>query len=289
MELNRIQRESQICEHKDICGYLLDIEREHRISILYAAESGSRAWGFESPNSDYDIRFIYVHRPKEYYLSFDLDRKRDVIECPNPDREWDCKGWDIKKAVYLFTKSNASLFEWMNSPVVYRSPAQPIQELSELSSESFDPSAICYHYWRLAKNNHREFLVGKDSVSLKKYLYVLRAIIATEWVRHEETLPCVNFIELYNKVAKFDTTTDNIYMEIDGLIKDKMSSFEKDTGPSIPVLDEYISRKLFVYDKGFKDINRKDLRLGKWNDELNSIYRLAILGKRRKQEGSDVW
>src|SRR5215510_9193481 len=94
-----------------------EIESEHDVRVLYACESGSRAWGFASPDSDYDVRFIYV-RKRDWYLSFDVERCRDVIEYPIVD-DIDCGGWDVRKALYLFTRTNGALLEWLHSPIIY--------------------------------------------------------------------------------------------------------------------------------------------------------------------------
>lgn len=102
---------------EEILSRIEKAEKEHGVRVLYAVESGSRAWGFESPNSDYDIRFIYAH-PKDWYVAVDLEDKRDVIEYPIVD-EIDINGWDIRKALKLFSKSNPAFVEWLQSPIVY--------------------------------------------------------------------------------------------------------------------------------------------------------------------------
>ena len=101
---------------KEVLRRLDAVEREEDVRVLYACESGSRAWGFASPDSDYDVRFIYVHRP-DWYLSI-VDR-RDVIERPIVD-EYDLSGWELRKTLRLFRKSNPPLIEWLGSPIVYR-------------------------------------------------------------------------------------------------------------------------------------------------------------------------
>ena len=97
-----------------IAAELTRIEQAYDCEVLLAVESGSRAWGFQSRDSDYDVRFVYVHRP-EWYLSVDLDLRRDVIEKPITD-ELDISGWDIRKTLRLFAKSNPPLLEWLGSP-----------------------------------------------------------------------------------------------------------------------------------------------------------------------------
>ncbi len=105
---------------------LKKIEREHKVKILYAIESGSRVWGFASQDSDFDVRFIYVHH-KDWYLS--IESKRDVIEMPL-EGDLDINGWDLTKALGLFRKSNPPLYEWLQSPIVYLKPHTSILNLS---------------------------------------------------------------------------------------------------------------------------------------------------------------
>ena len=96
----------------EILKRLSTIESAQAITVLYACESGSRAWGFPSPDSDYDVRFLYVH-DRDWYLTFDVERRRDVIECPIED-DIDCSGWDLRKALHLFTRTNGALLEWLS-------------------------------------------------------------------------------------------------------------------------------------------------------------------------------
>ena len=99
---------------------LANLEKEHQVKILFACESGSRAWGFPSQDSDYDVRFIYLH-PQDWYLSIEVERKRDVIELPISD-DLDITGWDLRKALQLFKKTNPPLLEWLGSPIIYAEP-----------------------------------------------------------------------------------------------------------------------------------------------------------------------
>ncbi|AOS96537.1 putative nucleotidyltransferase [Microbulbifer aggregans] len=150
---------------EEIGRRLLSAEREHGVKILFCCESGSRAWGFASPDSDYDVRFIYI-RPEDWYLSFDVENKRDVIECPIVD-EIDCSGWDLRKALYLFTRTNGALLEWLNSPIRYIEKGDLADRLKVLAPHAINDVALCYHYSHMARNNAREHL-GKTKVKLKR-------------------------------------------------------------------------------------------------------------------------
>ena len=153
---------------------LAKIERDHGVRILYAAESGSRAWGFPSPDSDYDVRFIYLH-PSEWYVS--LVERRDVIEVMAGE-ELDISGWDLRKALRLFLKSNPALHEWLVSPIVYRSDTGLADSLRRLAKQSYSLRAVGASYLNWARQHEARHLRDRDEVSLKKYLYVIRPLTA---------------------------------------------------------------------------------------------------------------
>lgn len=141
---------------------LKQIEQEEQVRIIYACESGSRAWGFPSQDSDYDVRFLYV-RPLEWYLS--IEDKRDVIERPISD-QLDINGWDLRKALKLFRKSNPPLLEWLQSPIQYDEQYSVAQHIRALSPLTFSPKSCMYHYLNMAKGNFRDYLQG-DQVRIK--------------------------------------------------------------------------------------------------------------------------
>lgn len=172
----------------DILTKLNEIEKYEGVRILYATESGSRAWGFESKDSDYDVRFIYA-RPFDWYLS--IEGKKDVIEYPVTDL-LDISGWDIKKALNLFKKSNPPLYEWLNSPIVYIKNESFVTMLRKLIPKFYNPRASLYHYLHMAKGNYREYLKG-DKVRVKKYFYVLRPTFACMWIEKNKTPPPMEF------------------------------------------------------------------------------------------------
>ncbi len=168
-----------------IISQLNEIEQKHNVRILYACESGSRAWGFASTDSDWDIRFLYIHQP-EWYLSIDLESKRDVIELPITD-DLDFSGWDLRKRLKLIYKSNPPLIEWLHSPIVYRDEAGLANRLRMMLTQFYSPRSCFHHYLDMAKGNYREYLKG-DTVWLKKYLYVLRPVLALQWMEHASDL-----------------------------------------------------------------------------------------------------
>jgi uncharacterized protein len=169
---------------------LQEIERDKNVKILYAVESGSRAWGFASPDSDYDIRFIYKH-PQEYYVS--LWEKPDVIEFMTPD-DLDGSGWDIAKALKLLAKSNAPLIEWLFSPVVYFQDDAFILQMQALANDCFSPIATLHHYLGTTKNFMD--VCEQEEVKLKSYFYALRTALAGRWIIEKNSFPPVDFLEL---------------------------------------------------------------------------------------------
>ena len=169
---------------------LQEIEKEQNIRIILAVESGSRAWGFASPDSDYDVRFIY-YKPENEYLR--LDEQRDVIELPI-NSLLDINGWDISKTLRLLYRSNPTLFEWLSSPIIYKSEPE-IEKIKEIAFSFFSCKKGLCHYLSMAKSNYREYL-KTDMVRAKKYFYVLRPIFACRWILEKETPPPMLFSEL---------------------------------------------------------------------------------------------
>lgn len=212
---------------------LCELEREHGVRILYAAESGSRAWGFASPDSDYDVRFVYV-RPAADYLR--LTAPRDVIEYM-PDDVLDVSGWDLQKALRLLAKSNSTLFEWDNSPFVYRT-TRAWCAVSSVLQRCFQSQAVLWHYLNTAQSNHRTLGKG-DTVRLKKYLYILRPILACLWILERGTPPPMPFAELVE--AQLDAS---VKPAVEQLLAAKTRSSELGMGMRIPVINEYIDTQL---------------------------------------------
>lgn len=166
---------------------LAGVVREHGVRIAFAIESGSRAWGFASPDSDYDCRFVFV-RPRDDYLS--LWPKRDVIETPL-DAVLDVNGWDLRKALLLMAKGNAVILEWLMSPIAYREEPGFRDEMLAVARATIDRGAVMRHYLHLGERQHRLYVEGREQVSLKKLLYVVRPAAALRWLRlhPEEAVP----------------------------------------------------------------------------------------------------
>ncbi|GCF07718.1 hypothetical protein KDI_12820 [Dictyobacter arantiisoli] len=208
--------------------------------ILYACESGSRAWEFASPNSDYDVRFLYV-RPQKDYLR--LDALQDVIERPIVD-DLDINGWDIMKVLRLLRNSNPPLLEWLFSPIVYLENSRYIEELRTLARRSYSSVALFYHYSRMAYRSYHQYIEGKSTASLKKYFYVLRPIVALLFLEQHQTLPATSFVRTLAEVELPAEVREHIQQ----LLQARQASEEIGTGPVDPVLNSFI-----------------DVQLAKWN------------------------
>lgn len=217
-------------------------ESEHDVRILYAVESGSRAWGFASPNSDFDARFIYV-RPKDWYLSVDLEDRRDVIEYPIVD-EIDINGWDIRKALKLFWKSNPTFVEWLQSPIVYVDDGVFAESSRAVLSEMYSVDKGIYHYRSMAKTNYRGYLKEK-MVPLKKYFYVLRPLLAIRWLeKYGEPAP----IE-FHRLRQMLESERELDHEISKLLAKKIKSAEKEMAPAIRPINYFIEQELDRLEK----------------------------------------
>ena len=214
---------------------LEEIEKRYGVRVLYACESGSRGWGFASPDSDYDVRFLYVH-PPEWYLRVELPR--DVIELPIDD-ELDVSGWEWRKALGLLKGANPTLIEWLDSPVVYQQDAATISALKALVPQWFSPVRARWHYYSMARKNFRGYLQGAE-VRLKKYFYVLRPLLAVRWVEAEKGVPPMRFAEL---LAGSELET-GLRQEIDELLGRKQRAGEAEYGPRRPLLHAFIQSEL---------------------------------------------
>lgn len=223
---------------EQVMAHLRAIEAQYNVTILFACESGSRGWGFASPDSDYDVRFIYVNR-LPWYLT--VAPGRDVIELPISG-DLDINGWDLRKALGLMRESNPTLLEWLRSPIVYREEVETMARFRALAEQVFSNAKGWYHYTSMAKKNFREHLQA-DEVRYKKYLYVLRPLLAARWIRNLPGVPPMRFAELAQHTL--DSTTDAaLVAEINALLEVKMRAGEAATSPRWPGIHAFIEAEL---------------------------------------------
>ncbi len=202
-----------------------------------AVESGSRAWGFPSPDSDFDVRFIYC-RPEPWYYSVDVEEKRDVLEYAITD-EIDLNGWDLRKALRLLVRSNPTVVEWLQSPIEYLSEGRLRKEALELLGKAYTPASGIHHYRSMAKTNYRGYLKA-DLVPLKKYFYVLRPLLAIRWIEQHGVAPPIEFQKLL--VGLLDR--NDLLSDVSALLEKKKVTAEMDVAEPLPSLNKYIESEL---------------------------------------------
>lgn len=220
---------------KIVLERLRALEEKHSVRIIYACESGSRAWGFPSADSDYDVRFIYLH-PINWYLS--INRGRDVIEEPIID-DFDINGWDLRKALGLLHKSNPPLIEWLGSPIVYLETTNIAKRLRTSLVNFYSPSNCFSHYLHMAQGNLREYLRG-NTVRTKKYFYVLRPVLAMQWIEQGLGVVPTDFNVLVDALVK----DRRLLSDIQHLLREKRTGVELKSGPRIESISSFIESEI---------------------------------------------
>ena len=240
------------------------LEEENGIKILYAVESGSRAWGFASKDSDWDVRFIYVHN-YDWYLS--VDEKKDNIEIILPN-DVDLAGWELRKALLLYKKSNPPLFEWLSSPIVYKEEYTLADKLRTRSEMYFNPKSCIYHYLHMANRNWTTYF-KEETARIKKYFYVLRPLLASAWIEQTGKMAPMEF----HKLLDAEPMAIEVRHNINALLERKMNGDELDKENRIPAIDEYIEHKIAYFQNMLSEFEYKNQPT---NEELNNIFRSTL-------------
>ena len=223
--------------HAEIMRRLAHAEAEHGVRILLAIESGSRAWGFASPDSDYDVRFIYAHEPR-WYQSIDLEERRDVIEYAIVD-DIDLNGWDIRKALRLFWKSNPAFVEWIQSPIRYIECGPFGAHARGLLPTVYSVESGMYHYRSMAKTTERAYL-RNHQVSLKKYFYALRPLLSVLWLERYGTPAPIEFHALLHLIDDRPA----LRTDIDALLDRKRGVPEMGSGDAVLSINAFVAEQL---------------------------------------------
>lgn len=252
------KEEGVLTLEKRIIEKLHEIEKQEKIRILLAVESGSRAWGFASPDSDYDVRFIYV-RSKRDYLT--LESRRDVIELPM-DPVFDVNGWDLQKTLRLLYKSNPTLFEWFSSPIVYIETTFA-EKFRAVMAKYFSTKRSLYHYISMAEGNYREYL-KKEQVWAKKYFYVLRPVLACRWILEKGSPPPMLFSELMRAQLP-----NSLQHDVNRLLELKINAPEIKEIPRINTINEYLDSSIEEIKRTVQSI--EDSKAPDW-EELNGLF-----------------
>jgi predicted nucleotidyltransferase len=243
---------------------LQQMEKDYKIKIIFACEGGSRSRELSSPDSDYDVRFIYVH-PPEWYLS--VKAKKDVIELPVAGK-LEFHGWDIRKALFLLSKSNPQLLEWLNSSVVYCERSKLSRLFREKSSEHFNRAALIHHYVSMAVNNKRQLGKGHDEVKL--VLNILRPVLACRWAEKYASVPPASFYSLLEAAGTEDSLRDEVLKLAESKKKRTYGKNE-----NIPLLIfEYIEKELSRLKEFAAGLGKADRSAAE--EDLDELFRYSI-------------
>ncbi|MBQ9788214.1 MAG: nucleotidyltransferase domain-containing protein [Lentisphaeria bacterium] len=250
--------------HNKIIQTLKELERKEDCKILFAAESGSRAWGFASPDSDYDIRVIYV-KPEAWYWDISA-KKSDTFAAMLPG-DLDISAWELRKTLQLFSKCNPSLNEWLGSPIIYYAEEAFFAEMKRLLPLYFNPIRAGHHYLALAENSWATLNENKE-ITLKKLFYALRGLFCAMWSANFRTMPPTEF----NKLLIPELLVDEILQLIPELKKQKQQANEKAVLPLPETLYEfYIAQKEQTLQL-LGDIKYQHSD----NSELNNLLRTSV-------------
>lgn len=186
--------------------YLINIEQDKNLKILWACETGSRAWGFPSTDSDFDVRIIYVHKTG-WYLN--LTEQKNNIELMLENNEIDITGWELKKSLNLLRKSNAAMLERIQSSIIYKQDDEFIEALRAASQSFYSKIATIHHYLSMAKNGLNE-LESNESYKLKKFFYTLRSALVCKWIIEKDEPPPIEFSKVYSNLSLDEGLTNRI-------------------------------------------------------------------------------
>jgi predicted nucleotidyltransferase len=234
---------------------LSETERANNVTVLYACEAGSRAWGFASADSDYDVRFIYMHARERYIALDEPAQQLDVTQELDGER-FDIVGWDVLKTLRLLRRSNPALIEWLHSPIVYRAPDPFAAGLRELARELFVPVTCAFHYANMARTNSRDVVAGMD-MNLKRFFYTLRASLAFDWIYDGRGMPPVPFGELVRAMIGDGSPA---MTEINDLLERKRSSVERASGPRLPHVQRLLEQRMEGFSSRLDELSLRDAK-----------------------------
>lgn len=259
----------------DIHEHLREIEAQYHVKVLFAVESGSRAWGFASKDSDWDVRFVYVHEPSWY---FHIEEQKDTIEHMFPD-ETDLSGWELKKALRLFKRSNPSFFEWLHSPIVYEKDHVFVDGIKQMESQYFDAERAMFHYNHIYKK-HNDRYIKDYGLPLKRFLYYLRGILVCKWLADNGTVPPVRFTELVDA-----TVEDKMIKEkIAYLLELKKQSNKHNLEPVDEELFNWAQEWAEFYDQKVESLHpEKKVSL---DSRLNKLMFDTVIRKAKEEQDS---
>lgn len=223
-----------------------DLESKENIKILFAVENGSRAWRFDSRDSDFDVRFVFVRPLKEY---IQIKKPSNVITISFDERGEPCStenafidvcGFDVFKFVELLSRSNPTTIEWLMSDIVYYGEQNEV--FKNFALENFSKIALYYHYKSLCRDNYQKYLKPGKQVTYKRYLYTLRGLINAQWVVHRKSVPPIVFADAMQEMKGI--IPDYVIEKLHKIIEMKAQGKEKETIENIEILDDFIEHFL---------------------------------------------
>lgn len=241
-----------------IADLLRKLEKEHNITILFAVENGSRAWGMDSKDSDYDVRFVF-YRPLKDYIT--LNKPNEVITVAFDENLEphgvqgslvDMSGFDIFKYLKLLASSNPTTIEWLNSPIVYLGDNNI--ELKPYMAANFSQEKLFYHYFSLFKNDYQRYICQEKAITYKKYLYAMRGLLNAEYVLKYDKIPPLLMRETVK--AMQDDMLPKVVSKLKEVIEIKSKGLEKETVLRIPVFDEYFTKAM---SKNYNNIGKRSV------------------------------
>jgi len=257
--------------------HLREIEAQYHVKVLFAVESGSRAWGFASKDSDWDVRFVYVHEPAWY---FHIEEQKDTIEHMFPD-ETDLSGWELRKALRLFKRSNPSFFEWLHSPIVYEKDHVFVDEIKQMEPQYFNAERAMFHYNHIYKK-HNDRYIKDYGLPLKRFLYYLRGILVCKWLADNGTVPPVRFTELVNATVD----DENIKEKIAHLLELKKQSNEHNLEPVDEELFNWAQEWAEFYDKKVESLHPE--KKTSLDTRLNKLMFDTVIRKAKEEEQDPI-
>lgn len=260
---------------KIILGELKNIEKEERVIILYAVEAGSRAWGYQTDESDYDVRFIYIREVTAY---LNLQETKDVIVKSTHD-SIEFSGWDLSKALKLLRKSNPSLMEWLTNENVYRE-LSVIKKIRELGDMTFSPASCLIHYNQMAKRNIEKYL-NEDTKDLKKWMTIIRPWLACKWIEEFQTFPPNGVNEMIYHININEGMKDTI----SSMIRARVNGKEV-PNPIVRNFEDYIRNDLLIMNGTLENLHMDDsFQWGHINETfitiLEDVWGMHLYGKER--------
>ncbi len=255
--------------NQKIKNHLANLETQYNIKILLACETGSRAWGFPSPDSDYDVRIIYAHSPDWY---FSLKERKDTINRMFDDSLIDISGWDLHKSLRLLAKSNAPLIERIQSPIVYQQDDDFVAQMPEIAQANYSRISSVHHYWGLAKKAYADLLQTQqtgETCKLKRLFYALRAACVCRWILRYEQMPSIEFAPAYQQTD----IPPSIIARIDELITFKSTVDESYQHSGDDELIDFIGDTLVEVDN--QRLALPDVRTD-W-EQLDAFFRNMVL------------